>query len=100
MEGAYPTLHDLRAQGVIRAIGVGMNQCPMLCDFARAGDFDCFLLAGRYTLLNQDALSELLPLCIENQISILIGSPFQSGILATGAVPDAKYNYVSAPPEI
>lgn len=100
MEGAYPALAELRAQGVIRALGVGMNQCPMLCDFALAGDFDCLLLAGRYTLLHQDALDRLLPLCLDRGISIMIGSPFQSGILATGATPDAKYNYVAAPPHV
>ena len=55
MNGAYPALDELRSQGVIGAIGVGMNQCEMLADFARAGKFDCFLVAGRYTLLVQDA---------------------------------------------
>ena len=65
MAGAYPALHELRAQGVIGAVGAGMNQWQMLSDFARAGDFDCFMLAGRYTLLEQGALASFLPLCAQ-----------------------------------
>jgi D-threo-aldose 1-dehydrogenase len=100
MDQAYPALHELRAQKVIGAIGLGMNQWQMLCDFAAAGDFDCFLLAGRYTLLEQESLQKLLPLCEQKQISIIIGGPYNSGILATGAVANAYYNYAPAPPEI
>lgn len=96
MDGAYAVLHDLRAQGVVRAIGVGINQAPMLVDFARAGDFDAFLLAGRYTLLEQDPLDELLPICEQQGISIVVGGPYNSGILASGAVPGARYNYEPA----
>jgi D-threo-aldose 1-dehydrogenase len=96
----YPTLEDLRRQKVIGAIGAGMNQAEMLAQFAREGDFDCFLLAGRYTLLDQIALKELLPLCLEKEISIIIGGPYNSGILATGAREGAYYNYQPAPPEI
>lgn len=100
MEGAYPALHDLRAQGVIGAIGVGMNQWEMLYDFAREGEFDCFLLAGRYTLLEQGALQPLMAHCVAQGISLVIGGPYNSGILATGAVANAFYNYAPAPPEI
>ena len=75
MEGAYPALCKLREEGVIGAIGLGMNQWQMLADFARAGDFDCFLLAGRYTLLEQESLRELLPLCLEKDVRIIIGGP-------------------------
>ena len=100
MDEAYPVLDDLRRQGTIQAIGVGINQWQMLRDFARAGDFDCFLLAGRYTLLEQEPLHEFLPLCAEKQISVIIGGPFNSGILATGAVEGAYYNYQPAKPEI
>src|SRR5207245_2111472 len=96
MEGAYPALEDLRHQGVIRAIGVGINQWRMLVDFARAGDFDYFLLAGRYTLLEQEPLSTLLPLCVQRRITLIIGGPFNSGILATGAVAGAYHNYAPA----
>ncbi|MGJ7558756.1 aldo/keto reductase [Variovorax sp. RB3P1] len=100
MEGAYPVLADLRSQGVIKAVGVGINQWQMLCDFAEAGDFDYFLLAGRYTLLDQEALSELFPLCEKRGVSLIIGAPYNSGILATGAVHGATFNYRPAAPEI
>jgi D-threo-aldose 1-dehydrogenase len=100
MAGAYPALHELRSQSVVKAIGLGMNQWQMLADFAQAGDFDCFLLAGRYTLLEQAAAQTLLPLCVQRGIGVVIGGPFNSGILATGAVPGAYYNYAPAPPHI
>ena len=96
MEGAYPALCKLREEGAIGAIGLGMNQWQMLADFARAGDFDCFLLAGRYTLLEQESLRELLPLCLEKDVRIIIGGPYNSGILATGAIDGAMYNYAPA----
>ena len=100
MRGAYPALHKLREQGAIRAIGAGMNQPEMLTRFAREGDFDCFLLAGRYTLLDQSALHELFPLCVQKRIGIILGGPYNSGILATGAQPGATFSYQSAPAEI
>ena len=100
MEQAYPALDELRAQKVVQAIGLGMNQWQMLCDFAVEGDFDCFLLAGRYTLLEQESLGKLLPLCEEKNIRIIIGGPYNSGILATGAVEGAYYNYAPAPREL
>jgi D-threo-aldose 1-dehydrogenase len=100
MEGAYLALEDLRREGLVRAIGVGINQWRMLLDFARAGDFDYFLLAGRYTLLEQEPLDTLLPLCLQRRISLIIGGPFNSGILATGAVAGAYYNYGPASAEI
>ena len=79
MDGAYPVLDRLRSQGVIGAVGAGMNQSEMLARLARAGDFDCFLLAGRYTILEQGALDELLPLCLEKDISIIAGGTYNSG---------------------
>ncbi|MCC7361470.1 MAG: aldo/keto reductase [Anaerolineales bacterium] len=100
MAGAYPALHDLRSQGVIKAIGLGMNQWQMLLDFARAGDFDCFLLAGRYTLLEQLEAAPLMEHCRDHQISLIIGGPYNSGILATGAVAGAYYNYSPAPDDV
>lgn len=72
----------------------------MLEDFARAGDFDCFLLAGRYTLLEQHTLTSFLPLCAQKHISLIIGGPYNSGILASGAVEGAYYNYQAAAPDI
>lgn len=100
MDGAYRALHDLRAQGVVRAIGVGINEVKPMLMFAAAGDFDAFMLAGRYTLLEQEPLDELLPVCERKGIGILTAGPFNSGILATGAVEGAKYNYSPAPPAI
>ncbi len=100
MEGSYRALHELREQGVVGAIGIGLNGVEMLTRFARAGDFDAFLLAGRYTLLEQHGLDELFPICRERQISLVVGGVFNSGILATGASdPDATYNYVKADPD-
>ena len=100
LEYAFPTLADLRSQGVIKAIGAGMNQWQMEADFIRDADPDCFLLAGRYTLLEQGALDEFLPLCQSKQISVFLGGIYNSGILARGAGPGAKYNYQDAPAEI
>lgn len=100
MQGAYPALAKLRSQGVIGAVGAGMNQAEMPARFAREGEFDCFLLAGRYTLIDHTGLKELLPLCVERNISIIIGGPYNSGVLATGAKPGAKFNYVDAPAEV
>ncbi len=100
MDGGYPAMVKLREAGVVGAIGAGINEVQACEDFARAGDFDCFLLAGRYTLLEQGALDTLLPYCAEKRISLLIGGPYNTGILATGAVPGAYYNYAPAPAEI
>ena len=100
IEGAYRALHELREQGVVGAIGVGVNETAPLMRFAAHGDFDCFMLAGRYTLLEHTALDDLLPLCAAKGIGILTAGPYNSGILASGAVPGAKYNYRDAPPEI
>lgn len=100
IKGAYPALAKLRSQGVIRAVGAGMNQAEMLARFAREGEFDCFLLAGRYTLIDHTGLKELLPLCVQKSISIIIGGPYNSGVLASGAKLGAKFNYADAPEEI
>jgi D-threo-aldose 1-dehydrogenase len=98
--GAYPALHKLRSEGVVSAIGAGMNQAEMPARFARDADFDCFLLAGRYTLIDHSGLRDLLPLCLQKQISIIIGGPFNSGILAGGAVSGAKFDYNDASAEM
>ncbi len=98
--GAYPALARLRSEGVVSAIGAGMNQAEMLARFAREGDFDCFLLAGRYTLIDHSGLPDLLPLCEQKKISIIIGGPYNSGILAGGALSGSKFDYKSAPPEV
>lgn len=98
--GGYRALADLRASGAIGAIGAGVNEWEICERLAGLGDFDCFLLAGRYTLLEQDALESFLPLCLKRDIGIILGGPFNSGILATGAVPGAYYNYAPASPAV
>jgi D-threo-aldose 1-dehydrogenase len=100
MNGAYKALAKLRDEGAVRAIGCGLNEADKCERFARDGDFDCMLLAGRYTLLEQGALDTFLPLAVKKNMSILKGGVFNSGVLATGAVAGAKYNYKDAPPEI
>ena len=100
MDGAYRALARLRDEGVVRAIGVGVNDSAMCERFAVAGDFDTMLLAGRYSLLEQPALDSFLPLAERKGIAVLLGGVFNSGILATGAVPGARYNYSVAPSEI
>jgi D-threo-aldose 1-dehydrogenase len=98
LDAAYPALHELRAQGVIRAIGAGMNQSAMLADFARHTDMDLFMLAGRYTLLEQPALRDLLPLCVQRGIGVVAAAVFNSGLLAEPTpADDARYNYASVP---
>jgi D-threo-aldose 1-dehydrogenase len=82
LDGAFKALDQLRREGTIGAVGCGMNQWEMLAQFARRADFDCFLLAGRYTLLDQSALADLLPVCVERGISIINGGVYNSGILS------------------
>ncbi|HWT98255.1 MAG TPA: aldo/keto reductase [Terriglobales bacterium] len=100
MEGAYRALDELRRNGQVKAIGLGVNQADVCLDAMKYGDFDCFLLAGRYTLLEQDALNDLMPACAARDISIIIGGPFNSGILARADAADATYNYELAPESI
>ena len=100
MEGAYRALERLRTEGTVGAIGCGLNEWEACYRCAQAGDFDCFLLAGRYTLLQQESLDPFLKLCAEREIGIIIGGPYNSGILATGPVENATYDYSPATPEI
>jgi D-threo-aldose 1-dehydrogenase len=100
MQGGYKALHKLRDQKVIKAIGAGVNEWQVCETLTQQGDFDIFLLAGRYTLLEQAALNSFLPLCEKRGIGIVLGGPFNSGILATGAVKGAFYNYDPAPKHI
>ena len=100
MAGAYVALDRLRGEGTIGGIGVGVNEAEMCVRFAKAGSFDAMLLAGRYSLLEQPALAEFLPLAQQQGIGVMLGGVFNSGILATGAIRGAKYNYQDAPPEI
>jgi D-threo-aldose 1-dehydrogenase len=96
LSGAFPALARLRDEGVVRAIGAGMNQVEMLCRFAREADPDCFLVAGRWTVLDRAAGAELLPLCEERGIAVIAGGVFNSGVLAGGDT----FDYQVAPPEV
>jgi D-threo-aldose 1-dehydrogenase len=99
LEGAYRALDCLRRAGRVGAIGVGMNAWEPLARFAQEADFDCFMEAGRYTLLDQGALRELLPLCLRRGIGIVAAGVFNSGILADPRK-KARYDYIPAPPEL
>ena len=100
MDGAYRALDKLRSEKVVSAIGFGINEADTCAKFARAGDFDLALMAGRYSLLIQNGLVEFLPLALEKKMGVILAGVFNSGILATGAVPGAKFEYAPAPPEI
>ena len=93
---AYPALERLRAEGVVRAIGVGMNQTEMLTRFVRETDIDVVLVAGRYTLLDRTAADTLLPAALERGVSVIAAGVFNSGVLAA-PTPDATYDYAAAP---
>ena len=100
MAGGYRALMALREAGVIKAFGAGVNEWQPCQWMAERGDFDLFLLAGRYTLLEQEAQATFLPLAASRGIGIVLGGPYNSGILATGPKPGAFYNYDPAPQHI
>jgi D-threo-aldose 1-dehydrogenase len=100
LDGACRALAKLRDEGVIGAFGPALNEVDVNLEFARRAPIDCIMLPARYTLLDQSARRELLPLCAEKHISVMIAAPFDSGILATGAVEGATYNYQPATPDI
>ena len=95
----YPVLAELREQGIITAAGVGAQVNQVLIDLGEACSFDCFLVAGRYTLLDQSAIDEVLPLCLRKSISVIIGSPYNTGILYDPK-PDSTFDFMPAPPEM
>ncbi|MGW5661712.1 aldo/keto reductase [Streptomyces sp. NPDC003758] len=95
----YPALERLRSEGLVGAIGAGMNQAEMLTRFVRETDVDVVLCAGRYTLLDQRALTELLPAAAERGVSVVVGGAFNSGLLADPR-PGATFNYATAPEEL
>lgn len=95
--GGYRALLALRDQGVIRAFGGGINEVQPCLWLLERCDFDIFLLAGRYTLLEQEAQESFLPKCVERGVGIVVGGPYNSGILATGPKPGAHWNYAPAP---
>lgn len=95
------TLIELRDQGIVRAIGAGMNQSAMLAEFVRRCDVDVVMLAGRYTLLDQSALDDLLPLAQQRGVAVVAAGVYNSGLLSRDEVPaDAHYDYQTAPPEL
>jgi D-threo-aldose 1-dehydrogenase len=100
MDGCWRALEQLRSEGLVKAVGVGVNEWEVCLAALEARDFDCFLLAGRYTLLEQEALDRFLPLCEQRGAAVVVGGGFNSGILATGAVPGAKHNYSPAPSHV
>lgn len=100
MEGGYRALAELRKTGQIGAIGLGINEVAVCEEAMGHGDFDCFLLAGRYTLLEQAPLDRFFPACLKRNISIIVGGPFNSGLLARVGQPTATYNYGAVPPEV
>ncbi|MBO6719795.1 MAG: aldo/keto reductase [Rhizobiaceae bacterium] len=99
-KGGIRALTELRDAGTVGAIGAGVNEWEVCQKLLGLGDFDCFLLAGRYTLLEQEALETFLPLCVDRDVGVILGGPYNSGILATGAVEGARYNYAPASAEI
>ena len=92
-QGILPALCDLRSEGVIKAIGLGVNESEVCNEVMNNFDVDCFLLAGRFTLLEQAPLDDLLPRCIDNNVSIIIGGPYNSGMLASVQRGNATYDY-------
>lgn len=96
----WRALEQLRSQGLVRGIGAGINEMGMMPRFLDMLDLDFFLVALRYTLLEQETLKAELPYCERRNVGVVIGGVYNSGILATGAVEGAKYNYANATPEI
>ena len=105
LDSAYPAVCELKEEGTVKAIGIGVDFVEPLVDFLRAGaEFDVFMLAGRYTLLETSALPELLPMCEEAGVYLTLAGPYNSGILAAGLEdeigPGAKFTYEDASPQV
>ncbi|WP_077968571.1 aldo/keto reductase [Ensifer adhaerens] len=100
LEGGLKALEDLKSSGTIAAYGLGVNEVPVCLDVLRRADLDCILLAGRYTLLDRSAVAELLPLCEKKGTSLVVGGVFNSGILATGPIEGAHFDYMPATEDI
>jgi D-threo-aldose 1-dehydrogenase len=99
-DGGYEAMVELRASGRAAAIGIGLGDWRAAERLIESADFDACLLAGRYTLLEQTALEGFLPLCARRGVGLVIGGPYNSGVLATGAIEGAQYNYRPPPPEV
>jgi D-threo-aldose 1-dehydrogenase len=100
LAGGHKALVELRDQGVISAFGLGVNEWQPAQWLIENGDPDIMLLAGRYTLLEQEALTSFLPMCERRGVGVIVGGPYNSGILATGPKPDANFNYDAAPADV
>ncbi|MCF6120959.1 aldo/keto reductase [Mesorhizobium muleiense] len=100
MDGGLKALEELKSSRVISAFGLGVNEVQICLDVLRQAPLDCILLASRYSLLDRTAEAELLPLCRQRQTSLIIGGVFNSGILATGPVPGAHFDYLPATHDI
>nr|WP_314094762.1 aldo/keto reductase [uncultured Shinella sp.] len=99
-DSGLKALQELKSSGAIKAFGLGVNEIPVCLDVLRETDLDCILLAGRYTLLDRSAVAELLPLCAAKGTSLVVGGVFNSGILATGPVEGAHFDYMPATADI
>src|SRR5436190_10612937 len=97
MDSGFKALDELRKAGIIGAIGVGINEADTSLRFIQAGDFDCMLLAGRYTLLEQGGLEAFLPECTKRNVSVILGGQYNSGILTGGVTDTATHDYAQAP---
>jgi D-threo-aldose 1-dehydrogenase len=93
MQGAWPALERLRREGTVGAVGLGVNEAQVCIDAMAHADFDCFMVAGRYTLLDPSALDSLVPRCLQRGVRLVLAGAYNSGILATGAVAGASYDY-------
>ena len=100
MDSGLKALEELKSSGTIRAYGLGVNEVPVCLEVMKRASIDCILLAGRYTLLDRTAEDELLPLCLKSNTSVVAGGVFNSGILATGAVEGAHFDYVPATEDV
>ena len=100
LDSGLKALEELKSSGVISAYGLGVNEVPVCLDVMRQADIDCILLAGRYTLLDRSAVADLLPLCAKKGTSLVVGGVFNSGILATGPVEGAHFDYMPATGEV
>lgn len=97
---AVPALEALREQKVVKAIGFGINETDLMTQAVKTTDVDLCLLAGRYTLLEQEPLDELFPICQERGVGIVLGGVYNSGVLATGPIDGARFNYAPATDDI
>lgn len=99
LDGGFRAMRELRDQQLVGAIGIGVNEIAVCEEVLRQVDLDCLLLAGRYTLLEQDAVKSLLPLCVRRRVGVIIGGPFNSGVLVESSAGrgSAHYNYAPAP---